>query len=85
MGARAAVGDQLVPDPPRKRQVGDAIAVDVPELAPPQSELDPAEPVLRGLDARPRLDGLRNLSSCGNLCAMCHELRLGIVRDERQG
>jgi hypothetical protein len=45
MGPGTALGDQLVPDPPRERQVCDPIAVDVAELAPADSEFDPAEPM----------------------------------------
>jgi hypothetical protein len=45
MGPGTALGDQLVPDAPRERQVGDPIAVDVAELAPADSEFDPAEPM----------------------------------------
>jgi hypothetical protein len=47
-------GDQLVTDPARKRQVGDPVAVEVPELTTTDSELDPTEAMWRGLHAGPR-------------------------------
>ena len=63
MGPGTALGDQLVPDAPRERQVGDPIAVDVAELAPADSEFDPTESVRRSLDAGPGLNGLCDVFS----------------------
>jgi hypothetical protein len=54
MGTSAALGDQLVADAPREWKVGDAVAVEMAELAAPEPELDAAEPVRRGLHAWPR-------------------------------
>jgi len=53
----ATVGDQLVADAARKREVGEAVPMDVAELAPSDPEFDPAEAVRRGLHAGPRLNG----------------------------
>jgi hypothetical protein len=54
--ASAAVRDQLVPNPTREREVGDPVAVDMPELAPAQTELDPTEPMRFDRDALPGSD-----------------------------
>jgi hypothetical protein len=64
MRASATFGDQLVSDAPRERQVGDAVAVEMPELAPAEPELDPAESVRRGFHAGPRLHCRRYLFTC---------------------
>jgi len=50
-------------DPLRKRQVGEAVSVQVPELAPPVAELAAAEAVLVGRDAFPRRHGVLDPSS----------------------
>src|SRR5262249_43272185 len=51
---RGAAGrDQLVADPPRERQVGQAVAVQVAELLAAVAELDAAEAVRRRRPARP--------------------------------
>jgi hypothetical protein len=44
---------QLAADRHRKRQVGETIAVDVPEFAPADAEFDSAESVRRYRDAFP--------------------------------
>ena len=53
----ATVGDQLVADAAREREVGDAVPVEVAELAPPNPEFEAAEAVRRGLHSGPRLHG----------------------------
>jgi len=64
MWASAALGDQLVADAPREWEVGDAVAVEMAELAAPEPELDAAESVRRGLHARPRLHDRGYLFTC---------------------
>ena len=60
--------DQLIPHLCAGRTIGDAIAVQVPELAASETELGPAEPMRSRLDARPersrRPDLLRPASAC---------------------
>lgn len=48
-----AVRDQLVAHAARKRQIGDPVAVQMTQLAPPEPELDAAEAVRGSLDTRP--------------------------------
>jgi hypothetical protein len=64
MWASATLGDQLVTDATRKGQVGDAVTVDMAELAPAEPELEAAEPVWRGFYARPRLYGRCYVFTC---------------------
>lgn len=47
-------GDELVAHAAREGQVCEPVAVEVPELAPAETELDPAEAVRLDGDARPR-------------------------------
>ena len=61
----AALGDQLVTHAAGKRQVGDAVAVEMAELAPAQTELDTPETVRRGLHSRPRPNGRGDVLSGG--------------------
>jgi len=58
----AARLDQHRRDPLREREVGERVAVQVPELAPPVAELAPAEAVLVRRDAFPGGHGL--LDAC---------------------
>jgi len=48
-----ARGDDFVTHALGKRDVNEAVAVDVPDLAPSETELDAAETVRRQFDARP--------------------------------
>ena len=54
MRSRATGRDQLVADSAREREVGDPVAVQVPELAAADAKLDAAEPVRSQLDVGPR-------------------------------
>ena len=54
MGAGAAFSDQLVSDALGEWQVGDAVAVQVPELPAPEPKLDPAEAMRPDLHSFPR-------------------------------
>jgi len=69
----AARLDEHRRDPPREREVGERVAVQVPELAPPVAELAPAEAVLVRRDAFPGGDGL--LDPCRN----AHPARLSVA------
>ena len=62
--AGAALGDQLVADPARERKVGDPVAMEMPELAPANAELDAAESVRRSFHARPRLHDGCDVLTC---------------------
>ncbi len=64
MRSRATFGHQLVADAPREGKVGNAIAVKMTELAAAEPELDSAEPVRRGLHARPGLHDRGYLFTC---------------------
>ena len=64
MRSRATFGHQLVADAPREGKVGDAVAVEMTELAAAEPELDAAESVRRGLHARPRLHDRGYLFTC---------------------
>jgi hypothetical protein len=52
MGLRAPLGNELVADPPRKRQIGDG-RVEVPQLAAPDTEFDPAKAMVMCGNAGP--------------------------------
>src|SRR5437899_2535562 len=56
MALRAPRGDQLVAERPREREIGEAVAVEVAELAAAEPELDPAETVRLDAHAVPRRD-----------------------------
>src|SRR3989442_1508360 len=56
MRTSPAGGDQLVSDPPGKRQVRKAIPVDVAQLAAAQAELQTPKTVRGGAYPRPALD-----------------------------
>jgi hypothetical protein len=64
MRTSAALGDQLVADAPREGKIGDAVAVEMAELASAEPELDAAEAVRRGLHTRPRLHDRGYLFTC---------------------
>lgn len=49
----ASAGHEIVPYEQRERQVGEPVAVEMPELAPPMSKLRAAEPVRRDRHAGP--------------------------------
>ncbi len=53
MRSRAAIGDQFVAHAARERKVGDPVAVQVPELASAEAELDATEAMRPGGDAWP--------------------------------
>jgi hypothetical protein len=48
-----ACRDQLIAHPPRKREVGDPIPVQMAELPPAQAKLDAPEPVRTDIHLRP--------------------------------
>jgi hypothetical protein len=54
--AGPTVCDELVANPAREGKVSDPVAVDVPELAPTETKLDPSEPVPLERHALPRSD-----------------------------
>src|SRR6476660_5721321 len=62
MGFGPASRNQLIFHADRKRQIGEAIAVQVAELAPAHTELDPAESMRSDGHAVPAGDGLFNLA-----------------------
>src|SRR5205814_6060471 len=66
---RPARLDEHLADPRREGQVRPALAVDVPELAPAESELDTAEAVRMDGDALPRAD--LALDSCADILHPC--------------
>ena len=53
MGSGRAGGHQLFAHADGKRQIGEPIAVQMPELAAPDAKLDAAEPVRARLDSGP--------------------------------
>jgi len=60
-----SVGNQLLADADRKCQVGEVTAVQVPELAPADAELDETRAVRGDGDVRPACDRLGDaISDC---------------------
>lgn len=53
MPLRLAGGDQLLPHANRKREIGQPVAMQVPELPPANAKLDAAESMGRGGDTGP--------------------------------
>lgn len=84
VGTGAALGDQLVANAAGERQVGNPVAVQMAEFAPPDMELDAAKAVRSGLHPRPRLDGGGDLGAGGNLDAFSHDLSVGPVGHDHQ-
>ena len=56
MGFRPALGNQLLADSDRKREIGQPAAVEMPQLAASNSKFDAAEPVWGHGDAGPAAD-----------------------------
>jgi hypothetical protein len=54
MWSGATGRDQFVPDPARKRKIGDPVAVQMPELTAADPKLDTTESMRSDLDGRPR-------------------------------
>ena len=75
MGPGSARRDQLVAHAAEKRKVGDPVAVQMPELAPTETKLDPPETVRPDLDLRPRSNRRGDpLTRAGLLVSVRHHL-----------